>query len=54
MLPETKKLPLEEMNYLFTNAPWFVPGTRKEEYLPHDLEQKIEAQEMKQDAFHHE
>jgi MFS family permease len=54
MLPETKKLPLEEMNYLFSNAPWFLPGTRKEEYLPHDLEQKVEAQEVKQTAFHHE
>jgi hypothetical protein len=32
ILPETKKLPLEEMNYLFTNAPWFVPGTDKAAY----------------------
>lgn len=31
-LPETKQLPLEEMNYLFTNAPWFVPGTDKKAY----------------------
>jgi hypothetical protein len=23
-LPETKKLPLEETNYLFTHAPWIV------------------------------
>lgn len=26
-LPETKKVPLEEMNYLFNHAPIFVPGT---------------------------
>lgn len=26
VLPETKKLPLEEMNYLFTNSPWLVGG----------------------------
>lgn len=31
-LPETKMLPLEEMNYLFTNAPYFVPGTDKSAY----------------------
>lgn len=24
MLPETKQLPLEEMNKLFTESPWFV------------------------------
>ncbi|RJE24268.1 transporter [Aspergillus sclerotialis] len=52
LLPETKKLPLEEMNYLFSNAPWFIPGTRKEDYLPHDLERKVEEQEVKQVAFH--
>jgi hypothetical protein len=32
LLPETAKLPLEEMNYLFTNAPWIVPGTDKSAY----------------------
>jgi hypothetical protein len=31
-LPETKKIPLEEMNYLFTHAPWFVPGTDRAQY----------------------
>ncbi|GES58915.1 MFS sugar transporter [Aspergillus terreus] len=51
LLPETKKLPLEEMNFLFTNAPWFVPGTKKEEYLPHDLERRLEEQEEKRQAF---
>ncbi|GIC92104.1 uncharacterized protein Aud_008561 [Aspergillus udagawae] len=51
LLPETKKLPLEEMNYLFSNAPWIVPGTRKEDYTPHDLERKLEEQEQKQAAF---
>ncbi|KAL4893887.1 general substrate transporter [Aspergillus ambiguus] len=51
LLPETKKLPLEEMNYLFSNAPWFVPGTKKENYLPHDLERRLEEQEEKREAF---
>ncbi|KAK3946350.1 general substrate transporter [Diplogelasinospora grovesii] len=32
VLPETKRLPLEEMNYLFTHAPWIVPGTDKSKY----------------------
>ncbi|KAG2022161.1 hypothetical protein GB937_004256 [Aspergillus fischeri] len=56
LLPETKKLPLEEMNYLFSNAPWIVPGTRKEDYTPHDLERKVEEQQEKQAVFatHHE
>ncbi|PLB43946.1 MFS sugar transporter [Aspergillus steynii IBT 23096] len=51
LLPETKKLPLEEMNYLFTNSPWIVPGTKKEDYLPHDLERKVVEQEEKQEAY---
>lgn len=54
LLPETKKLPLEEMNFLFSNAPWIVPWTRKEDYLPHDLERKVEEQEAKQSVYHHE
>lgn len=43
VLPETKALPLEEMNYLFTNAPWFVPGTDRAAYtadLGADLERR--------------
>ena len=28
-LPETAGRPLEEMNYLFENAPWVVIGTSK-------------------------
>lgn len=31
-LPETKNLPLEEMNYLFTNAPFLVAGHDKKRY----------------------
>lgn len=32
LLPETKQLPLEEMNFLFTHAPWIVPGSDKAVY----------------------
>ncbi|KAH8811843.1 MFS sugar transporter-like protein [Xylogone sp. PMI_703] len=42
-LPETARLPLEEMNYLFTNAPYIVPGTNKEAYkagYAEDLERR--------------
>ncbi|KAL2852110.1 general substrate transporter [Aspergillus pseudoustus] len=32
MLPETKKLPLEEMKQLFTDSPWFVGGVDTSQY----------------------
>ncbi|KKK22721.1 hypothetical protein P175DRAFT_0514570 [Aspergillus ochraceoroseus IBT 24754] len=51
LLPETKKLPLEEMNYLFSNSPWIIPGTRKENYMVNDLERRVEEQEEKQHAY---
>jgi hypothetical protein len=47
-LPETKKRPLEEMNYLFTNAPWFVPGTDMVAFNTHDLEHRAAELEKKQ------
>lgn len=50
ILPETKKIPLEEMNYLFTNAPLFVPGTNKAEYQANytaDLEARAREFEAK-------
>ncbi|EME89014.1 uncharacterized protein MYCFIDRAFT_55519 [Pseudocercospora fijiensis CIRAD86] len=45
--PETKKRPLEEMTYLFTNAPWFVPGMNMKDYENHDLEHRIEEVQRK-------
>ncbi|KAJ2895530.1 hypothetical protein MKZ38_006380 [Zalerion maritima] len=58
-LPETKKLPLEEMNFLFTNAPWIVAGKDMSAYkanMAGDLERR--AQEMEQKgsstADHHD
>ncbi|KAJ4424508.1 hypothetical protein N0V82_000832 [Gnomoniopsis sp. IMI 355080] len=44
-LPETKLLPLEEMNYLFQHAPWIIPGADKRSYtanLAEDLERRAE------------
>ena len=51
LLPETKKLPLEEMNYLFSNSPWIVVGSKKEDYIPRDLERKVIEQEEKRQAI---
>lgn len=47
LLPETARRPLEEMNYLFSNAPWIVPGSDESTYISHDLEAKFEAIETK-------
>ncbi|KIW15386.1 hypothetical protein PV08_05432 [Exophiala spinifera] len=48
LLPETARRPLEEMNYLFTHAPWIVVGTTKDSYASHDLENRL--QEITQQA----
>jgi len=55
-LPETAKRPLEEMNYLFTNAPLFVPSMNMAEFNTHDLERRVEEVERKQSVIssHHE
>jgi len=37
-LPETARRPLEEMNQLFSHAPWIVVGRSKETYQPRQLE----------------
>ncbi|CAG7922055.1 unnamed protein product [Penicillium olsonii] len=52
LLPETKQVPLEEMNQIFTNSPWIVLGTRTEQYMTHDLERKVEEREVKQTTKH--
>jgi hypothetical protein len=51
-LPETAKRPLEEMNYLFTNAPIFVPGMDKRDWVP-DIERRVEEVEAKQGSISH-
>ncbi|KAK0928303.1 hypothetical protein LTR29_017413 [Friedmanniomyces endolithicus] len=51
--PETKKRPMEEMNYLFTNAPWFVPTMSMKEYEIHDLEHRVEEVERKGSITRH-
>ncbi|KAF2650830.1 general substrate transporter [Lophiostoma macrostomum CBS 122681] len=52
VLPETAKRPLEEMNYLFTNAPWFVPGISRTDFRTHELEHRVEEIETKQGTTH--
>ncbi|CAA9960662.1 Sugar transporter STL1 [Pyrenophora teres f. maculata] len=51
-LPETAKRPLEEMNYLFTNAPLFVPGMNKRDWVP-DIERRVEEVAAKQGSISH-
>lgn len=41
LLPETKKIPLEEMHDLFRDAPIFVPGKDMSAYRPRDLEHRL-------------
>jgi hypothetical protein len=38
---------LEEMNYLFTNAPIFVPTMNMKDYEQHDLQHRVEEVERK-------
>lgn len=45
--PETAKRPLEEMNFLFTNAPIFVPTMNIKDYEQHDLENRVHEVERK-------
>lgn len=49
-MPETAQRPLEEMNYLFTNAPLFVPGMKRHDFETHDLERRVEQVEAKHDT----
>ncbi|KAF2404857.1 sugar transporter STL1 [Trichodelitschia bisporula] len=51
-MPETKNRPLEEMDYLFTNAPLFVPFMDVKEYESHDLERRVEEQQRKGSVEH--
>ena len=39
-LPETRKIPLEEMHSLFNNAPLFVAGKDMTQYRDADLERR--------------
>jgi hypothetical protein len=51
LLPETSKVPLEAMDNLWENAPWFVPTMRRKDYLA-ELEQHKEEIEEKQATVH--
>lgn len=50
ILPETAKRPLEEMRYLFTEAPYFVPTMDRSKVYSNDLERRVEEAERKQGA----
>ena len=51
--PETAKRPLEEMNYLFTNAPLFIPTMKMRDFETHDLEHRVAEVERKQSVSSH-
>ncbi|KAK3050588.1 hypothetical protein LTR09_008228 [Extremus antarcticus] len=51
--PETAKRPLEEMNYLFTNAPIFVPTMNMKDFEQHDLEHRVAEVERKGSVTSH-
>jgi len=54
-IPETKQMPLEEMNYMFTHAPWFVPFVDRSQYtadLRADLAHRAEMYDEKLAAKH--
>lgn len=55
-LPETARLPLEEMNYLFSNAPFLVAGKSMKAYHIADLERRVRDLDQKQMSGqeHHE
>ena len=38
------------MRYLFTEAPWFVPTLKKQDYETHDLERRVEEVKAKDDG----
>ncbi|KAI5310178.1 hypothetical protein KEM55_000811 [Ascosphaera atra] len=56
LMPETAKIPLEDMNYLFEHAPWFIPGVNMSLYRrPHDLEADVKkVDEAKEVSVVHE
>src|SRR3979490_577825 len=41
-LPETEKVPLEEMKRLFTDAPWFVPSMDRKSYSHREVNVRAE------------
>ncbi|KAJ3516219.1 hypothetical protein NM208_g14871 [Fusarium decemcellulare] len=54
VLPETAHRPLEEMRYLFSEAPLFVPSMDKAKFAAgQDLERRVEEVEQKQEMSHH-
>ncbi|CRK24012.1 High-affinity glucose transporter like protein [Verticillium longisporum] len=48
VLPETARRPLEEMRYLFTEAPYFVPTMNPSQAYSNDMELRLEQAERKQ------
>ncbi|KAM0551870.1 hypothetical protein ACHAPJ_008206 [Fusarium lateritium] len=55
ILPETANRPLEEMRYLFTEAPLFVPTMDTTKFAAgQDIQRRVEQVEQKQELEHHD
>ena len=52
-LPETKKLPLEEMNRMFIEAPWFVPSMDSKKYTHREINERAAHLAGKTEAIQH-
>ena len=53
ILPETANRPLEEMRYLFTEAPLFVPLMDTSKFAAgQDLERRVEKAEVREELEH--
>jgi len=52
-LPETKKLPLEEMNRMFVEAPWFVPSMDSKRYRQRELDDRVDQLNEKTGQIEH-
>jgi hypothetical protein len=49
-LPETKKVPLEEMHHLFKHMPLFVPAADVKQFVQHDLKTRVENIQAKEEG----
>ncbi|KAI5305509.1 hypothetical protein KEM56_004227 [Ascosphaera pollenicola] len=49
LMPETANVPMEDMNYMFENAPWFIPSINRKDYIRPitDIESSLKGEEFK-------
>lgn len=52
LMPETARRPLEEMNALFNSDSWFVPTMKMVDFMPNDIEHRVEEYQEKERSSH--